>query len=143
MLMIQTQTFKPPTRQVMTNEQKTSRIRVNVSLYGSLARYHGGKHVANAEVTLDEGSTKADLLAFFGIPEHERGYLFINAVLCDVPGLITGEGQILSEGDHIGIFSVDRMWPYQYRDGVRMSDDLTEAMKTHGAMHHTYTHLED
>jgi len=116
-------------------------IKVNVSLYGSLARYQGGKHVAMAEVELPMGTCKADLLVHLGIQNEERGYLFINAVLCDVPGLVTGEGQVLKDGDHVGIFSVDRIWPYQYRDGVRMSEELTEALKIHGAMHHSYHHL--
>lgn len=95
------------------------------------------------EVELPEGACKADLLAQLKIPSQERGYLFINAVLCDVPGLSTGDGQILKDGDHMGIFSVDRIWPYQYRDGVRMSDDLTQALKIHGAMHHSYSHLTE
>jgi hypothetical protein len=116
-------------------------IQVHVSLYGSLARYQGGKHVAMTEVELPAGACKADLLAHLGIPNEERGYLFINAVLCDVPGLVTGEGQVLKNGDHIGVFSIDRIWPYQYRDGVRMSEELTEALKIHGAMHHSYSHL--
>jgi hypothetical protein len=119
------------------------KITLHVSLYGSLARYRGGKYVAMAEIELPAGACKGDLLAYLGIPEAERGYLFINAGLCDVPGLSTGNGQVLADGDHIGIFSVDRIWPYQYRDGVVMSRDLTEAMKIHGAMHHSYAHLKD
>ncbi len=90
-----------------------------------------------------EGTCKADLLHEIGIPEGERGYLFINAVLCDVPGLNTGNGQLLKDGDHLGIFSIDRIWPYQYRDGVNMSPELIAALKKHGAMHHSYSHLKD
>jgi hypothetical protein len=118
-------------------------IKIHVSLYGSLARYQGGRHVAVVEVELPEGACKGDLLAHLGIPNEERGYLFINAVLCDVPGLVTGDGQVLKNGDHVGIFSIDRIWPYQYRDGVRMSQELTEALKIHGAMHHSYSHLSE
>ena len=125
----------------ISNKSIVKNIQVHVSLYGSLARYQGGKHVAITEVKLPAGACKADLLAHLGIQNEERGYLFINAVLCDVPGLVTGEGQVLKEGDHVGIFSVDRIWPYQYRDGVRMSEELTEALKIHGAMHHSYHHL--
>jgi hypothetical protein len=117
-------------------------IRVNVALYGSLAKTCGGKHVAMAEIELPHGSNKADLLHHLGIIEEERGYLFINAVLCDVPGLSTGDGQILNDGDHIGIFAIDRIWPYQYRDGVNMSDELKQALEIHGAMHHSYSHLK-
>jgi hypothetical protein len=81
------------------------------------------------------------LLSELGIPNDEKGYLFINAVLCDVPGLTTGDGQVLKDGDHIGIFSYDRIWPYQYRDGVRMSEELQQAMREYGPMHHSYDHL--
>lgn len=116
-------------------------IIVHVSLYGSLARYQGGKHVATTEVEIPAGTSKADLLAHLGIPQEERGYLFVNAMLCDVPGLITGDGQVMKDGDHIGIFSVDRIWPYQYRDGVRMSEELTQALQRYGAMHHSYSHI--
>ncbi len=69
--------------------------------------------------------------------------MFINAVLCDVPGLTTGGDQVLNTGDHVGIFSVDRIWPYQYRDGIVMSEALKKALEIHGPMHHSYSHLAD
>lgn len=115
-----------------------SPIKVNVSLYGSLARFGGGRYVAQLDVDLEPGTRKSDLLAQLGIPEAERGYLFVNAVLCDVPGLVTEDGESLRDGDHIGIFSMDRIWPYQYRDGVRMSESLKKQLQKYGAMHHSY-----
>ena len=113
-------------------------IKVNISLYGSLARFGGGRYVAQMDIELADGSGKADLMQKLGIPEEERGYLFINAMLCEVPGLSTGANELLKEGDHIGVFSVDRLYPYQYRDGLPMSDGLKETLKVHGAMHHSY-----
>jgi hypothetical protein len=113
-------------------------INVNVSLYGSLARFGGGHYVAQVNVELESNSGKAELLAQLGIPDHERGYLFINAVLCEVPGINTGANELLNDGDHIGIFSVDRLYPYQYRDGLPMSDGLRKRLQEHGAMHHSY-----
>lgn len=118
-------------------------IRVNVNLYGTISRLAGGKHVAQTSVELPEGATKADLLARLKVPPDERGYLFINAVLCDVPGLDTGSAEELHDGDHVGIFSIDRIWPYQYRDGVNMSPGLKKALEKHGAMHHTYDLSEE
>jgi hypothetical protein len=115
-----------------------STIQVNVNLYGAIARFGNGKHVAQLKVELEPGTYKSDLLKKLGIPESERGYTFINAVLCDVPGLVTESDEPLKDGDHIGIFSVDRLWPYQYRDGIRMSVGLKKAMEQHGAMHHSY-----
>lgn len=114
-------------------------IKVNVSLYGSLARFGGGRYVSQVFVDLEPGSGKADLLSYLGIPENERGYLFINAVLCEVPGISTGANELLKDGDHIGIFSIDRMYPYQYRDGLPMSEGLKKKLQEHGAMHHTYS----
>ena len=121
------------------NIAEPATIKVNVSLYGSLARFGGGHYVAQVDIELAPGAKKSDLLACLEIPESERGYLFINAVLCDVPGLATTPTQEpLQDGDHVGIFSIDRLWPYQYRDGVRMSEELTTLLKERGAMHHSY-----
>lgn len=113
-------------------------VRVNVSLYGSLARFGGGRYASQMNVELEPGSGKADLLAALGIPENERGYLFINAVLCEVPGISTNANEILNDGDHVGIFSVDRLYPYQYRDGLPMSEGLKKTLQEHGALHHSY-----
>ena len=120
-----------------------SKIIVNVFLYGSLARLAGGRHVGQMAVELESSATKADVLAHLGIQPQERGYLFINAVLCDVPGLQTEGQEPLQDGDHIGIFSIDRVWPYQYRDGVKMSEGLKAALEVHGAMHHIYDSQPD
>jgi hypothetical protein len=94
--------------------------------------------VAQFDVELAPGSTKTELMHKLEIQDSERGYLFINAVLYDVPGLVSETTDLLKNGDHIGIFSIDYMWPYQYRDGVRMSEGLKKLLEEHGAMHHTY-----
>lgn len=121
--------------------RKEAAILVHVALYGSLSKVWGKRYVAFGDVDLPSGATKADLLDHLNIINSDKGYLFINAVLCDVPGLSAGGDQILNEGDHIGIFAVDYMWPYQYRDGVVMSDALKAAMQKYGAMHHTYENV--
>lgn len=113
-------------------------INVNTCLYGSLARFGGGKYVAEVAVELKPGSGKVELLDYLGIPDDERGYLFINAVLCEVPGINTGANEVLKDGDHVGIFSKDRVLPFQYRDGLPVSDGLRKTLREHGAMHHTY-----
>ena len=113
-------------------------MKINVFLYGSLARFGSGRYVAQMAVELKDGAGKADLLSQLGIPENERGYLFINAVLCEVPGLSTEANELLKHGDHVGIFSVDRLYPYQYRDGLPMSEGLKLALQERGAMHHSY-----
>ena len=113
-------------------------INVNVSLYGSLARFGGGHYVAQVDIKMEPGSGKQDLLKQLGIPESERGYLFINAVLCEVPGISTNANELFNDGDHVGIFPVDRLYPYQYRDGLPMSEGLKKALEERGTMHHSY-----
>ena len=112
-------------------------LSVNVSLYGAIARFGHGRYVAQVEATLEPGARLPDLLARLGIPETERGYVFINAILSEVPGLST-EGTLLCDGDHVGIFAVDRLWPYQYRDGIVMSPSLNKLLAARGAMRHAY-----
>ena len=113
-------------------------IKIDLTLYGPLAKFAGGKYIVQMDVDLESGAQIKDLLDHFGIPDDEKGYLFINAILCDAPGLSASLSEPLNNGDHVGIFSLQHMWPYQYRDGIRMSDSLTEAMREHGAMHNTY-----
>lgn len=111
---------------------------INVTLYGDIARYAGGKHIASQEVQLGDKACVKDLLQKLGVPSDERGYLFINAVLHDAPGLYASQQAALHDGDHVGIFSIKHMWPYQYRDGIRMSEALEEAIKEHGPIRNTY-----
>lgn len=114
---------------------------VNVSLYGELAKQHrDGRSVANFDYPLGEEATIGDLLAELGIHPEQKGFTFVNAILYDLPGLNISADEPLKDGDHIGLFSTTYMWPYQYRDGVRMSASLKEALREHGAMHHTYRH---
>jgi len=113
-------------------------IQINLNLYGPLASFVGGKYIAQKEVSLQEGAVIRDLLDSLSIPYDQKSYLFINAALCDVPGMSASLDEPLHDGDHVGIFSRQHMWPYQYRDGIRMSASLTEALRKHGAIHNTY-----
>jgi hypothetical protein len=120
------------------------RITVDVWLYGTLAR-HGGKAAqrcfANVKMSLSDGSTLADLLARLGIPTEERGITFINGQLSAMPGLQPDLGHVLHDGDRVGFFDLKSMWPFQYRHGAMLTDEMARAMdaeKDHG-LHHTYT----
>lgn len=113
-------------------------INVHTTLYGSIAHYAGGRFIAETYVQLEPGAYVSDLLKALGITETERSYLFVNAVLCEVPGFSTTPGEVLHDGDHVGIFSHDYMWPYQYRDGVVMSESLKEALREREVIHNTY-----
>jgi len=118
-------------------------ITVDAWLYGALARYGSSEeHVsfAHRQVVLPEGSTLADLLARLGMPTEERGITFINGQLSAMPGLQPDLGHVLRHGDRIGLFDPKSMWPFQYRHGAAVTEEMKKAMaeeKDHG-LHHTY-----
>jgi hypothetical protein len=83
----------------------------------------------------------ADLLAHLRMPTEERGITFINGRLSAMPGLQPDLGHILRDGDRVGIFDLKSMWPFQYRHGGALTDEMERAMaseKDHG-LHHTYS----
>ena len=101
---------------------------VGVSLYGGIARFAGGKFIAETEVELPADATLGDLFAKLGLPIDEIGIVFVDAVLHNLPGIMVCEADPLNDGAHVGIFAADRVWPYQYRDGARMSESLRKAV---------------
>ena len=118
-------------------------IAVDVWLYGPLARY--GKEAdqgsfANLPVCLPEGSTMADLLRLLRMPADERGITFINGQLSAMPGLQPDLVHTLCDGDRVGIFHPKSMWPFQYRHGALMTDEMNRAMAAERdhRLHHTY-----
>ena len=119
-------------------------IVVDVWLYGTLAR-HGGKadqgSFANLKMRLPERSTMAGLVARLRMRTEERGITFINGQLSAMPGLQPDLGHILNAGDRIGIFDLKSMWPFQYRHGAMLTEEMARAMdatKDRG-LHHTYS----
>ena len=117
---------------------------VDVWLYGGLARRGGETQqasFANLRTTLPDGSTMADLLARLGVRTEERGVTFINGQLSAMPGLQPDLGHVLHNGDRVGLFDLKSMWPFQYRHGATMTEEMaraTAAEKDHG-LHHVYT----
>ena len=111
---------------------------VNVTIYGDIAHYGGGTHIASLDIQLNENAVVETLLQRLSLPSEERGYLFINSVLVDAPGLYASKNELLHQGDHVGIFSIRHMWPFQYRDGIRMSESLKAAMLKSGPMRNIY-----
>ena len=111
-------------------------MNLEVALYGRIARAGGGKHVAVFDVQLPQGAQMKDLLAHLGVKTEEVGLVFVNAVLHDLPGLHVSMEDALHDGDHVGLFAINYVWPYQYRDGARVSPRLREALATQGYMRH-------
>jgi sulfur carrier protein ThiS len=116
---------------------------LDVWLYGTLARYGREREqgsFANLQISLPEGSTLGDLLARLGMPTEERGITFVNGQLSAMPGLQPDLGHILHHGDRVGLFDPKSMWPFQYRHGAAMTDEMARAMATQkdAGLHHTY-----
>lgn len=120
-----------------------SDIAVDVWLYGALKRYGGEAEqgsFANLQVHLPEGNTVADLLSNLGMPTEERGITFINGQLSAMPGLQPDLNHILCDGNRIGLFDLKSMWPFQYRHGAAMTEEMNRALVTEKdqGIHHTY-----
>ncbi len=105
-------------------------IRVEVWLYGPLARYGGsdGEVAAQCNVELPTGSTVADLLKRLAMPTEERGITFINGNLSAMPGLQPDLGHVLADGDRVAFFHLKSMWPFQYRYEARMVAEMRRAV---------------
>ena len=47
---------------------------------------------------------------------------------------------LLKDNDRVALFHLRSMWPFQYRHGIQMAGEMSEAMqssKDHG-LHHAY-----
>ena len=119
-------------------------IALDVWLYGTLACYGGRaeqRSFANLQIHLPGGSTMTDLLAHLGMPTEERGITFINGRLSAMPGLQPDLSHVLRDGDRVGLFDLKSMWPFQYRHGATVTEEMAHAMAAEkdGGQHHTYT----
>jgi len=124
------------------------RIRVEVWLYGPLAKYGGDQNKGSyAELHLESpaGSTVQDLLDRLELPVEEKGITFINGSLAALPGLDSDLDVVLQDGDRVGITHRRSMWPYQYRFGASQTEDLKETFRERGdrGIHHAYTKIEE
>ncbi len=116
---------------LLSREDEVSGIAMDIWLYGTLACYGGEakqEGFANLQLCLPEGSTVADLLARLRMRTEERGITFINGQLSAMPGLQPDLGHILHNGDRVGLFDPKSMWPFQYRHGAAIIDEMARAM---------------
>ncbi len=108
-------------------------IIVDVWLYGELARYGGGDNRgshANPKVKLPEGGTIRDLLEILQMPAEARGISFINGELSAMPNLQPDLDHPLKDNDRVAFFDLHSMWPFQYRHGIPMVGEMSEAMQS-------------
>jgi hypothetical protein len=122
------------------------RIQVEVWLYGPIARYAGQKSQGSYAQLFCEvkcGSTLRDLLQRLGVPADETGITFINGSLASLPGLTAADKVVLHAGDRIGVSHRKSMWPFQYRFGVHLTEELRDEFRSRPdrGVHHTYTAL--
>jgi len=111
-------------------------MKIEVALYGSIARKAGGRHLKVLSMELPQGARIRDILDKFNLKPEEIGLVFINAVLHDLPGPHLSLEDEVHDGDHVGIFAEDYVWPYHYRGGAPMSPKLKEYVSTHEYLRH-------
>lgn len=123
-------------------------IKVEVWLYGPLARYGGeadrGSY-AQLHVELPDGSTLGELVQRLGIPSGERGITFLNGNLAALPGVEADLSLTLNDGDRVGISHRKSMWPFQYRFGARLTPQLRDSFREQRdrGIRHAYTHRRE
>jgi molybdopterin synthase sulfur carrier subunit len=111
----------------------TGEIVIDTWLYGDLAKYGGEASqgsFAHLEVKLPEGSTIASLLAFLEMPGEARGITFINGELSAMPGVQPDLDHRLKDNDRVAFFHPLSMWPFQYRFGVPMVDEMSKTLQS-------------
>ncbi len=118
-------------------------ITVDVWLYGDLARFGGkdsrGSH-AHVSLSLPAGTTVGDLLEKLGMNTEERGITFINGTLSAMPGIQPDMILPLHNEDRVAFFHRRSMWPFQYRQGASMTEEMRDELdrqKDYG-LYHTY-----
>jgi len=123
-------------------------IYIDTWLYGNLAVYGGDPNehnFANVKISLKQNSTLQDLLHKLGMKTEERGITFINGDLSAMPGMQPDLNHPLHDGDRVAFFHLRSMWPFQYRHGVGMIDEMQSAIDNSEdrGLRHAYKLPED
>ncbi len=126
----------------LLEEDKLGQMQLDLFLYGALSRYVKSNIPGSANLTfiLPENSTIGDLLNALNLPTAERGITFINGNLSALPGLQHDLGHVLHDKDRVAFFDLKSMWPFQYRQGAQMTEELSEKLTADkaGGIHHSY-----
>lgn len=117
-------------------------IEIDLFLYGELAGYASAKEsfgYANIKVTVKEQSTVRELLAGLNLPTEKRGVTFINGKLSAMPGVQPDLEYALADHDRVALFDLRSMWPFQYRFGAPMVEEMAKVMEEGGGgVHNDY-----
>jgi len=118
-------------------------IAVDVWLYGDLARFAGeasqGSY-ANLQFNIPAETTMGDLLAKLNMTTKERGITFINGKLSALPGIQPDLKTTLKNKDRVAFFHRQSMWPFQYRHGASITEEMKDALDEHEdhGLRHSY-----
>ena len=129
---------------------------VEVWLYGPIREYaenvrddivvdrEVGTAHAQLYLALSAGTTVQGLLDRLDLPGEEKGITFINGKLAALPGVDADRTGELQAGDRVGISHRRSMWPFQYRFGASLEDELQETFRQRKdrGIHHAYTEHE-
>ncbi len=106
-------------------------MNVELWLYGALSTYAGEARQAGfalLRLELPDQCTLSDLLNAQGVPTEARGITFINGNLSALPGFQPDLQHPLQEGDRVALFDLRSMWPFQYRNGAAMTEEMRQAL---------------
>ena len=135
----------------------SDRMTVEIWLYGPIRRYaeevegaiildrEMGPAHAKLSLDLPGGSTVQDLMDHLSLPSEEKGITFINGKLAALPGVEADRDIELHDGDRVGISHRRSMWPFQYRFGASLEDNLQETFRQRKdrGIHHAYTEPDE
>ena len=120
---------------------------LDVWLYGELRKYSDTPNkIGYGQMTLEvpEGYRMRDLLERLNMPTSARGITFVNGNLSALPGFQPDLDHVFSNNDRVAMFDLRSMWPFQYRHGAAMIEEMQQAMidgKDQG-VHHAYNSKE-
>ncbi len=119
-----------------------TKINLDLHLYGALSGYVNSETpgYAHLNVALPRNCKLKDVLIYLKVPTEERGITFINGNLSALPGLQPDLEHPLKDHDRIALFDLKSMWPFQYRHGVVMVEELSQKLQNDKkkGLHHTY-----
>jgi hypothetical protein len=108
------------------------RIKLDVWLYGELRKYakiSDQMGFANFEMEVEEGYRMRDLLASLEMPTTARGITFVSGDLSALPGFQPDLDHVFKDSDRVSLFDLHSMFPFHYRNGAAMIDEMETAVQ--------------
>lgn len=112
-------------------EEGNLTIKLDIWLYGELRVYAGNSNqpgYAQIETEVPDGFCMRDLLTMLNMPSKARGITFVSGNLSALPGFQPDLEHVFQDGDRIAMFDLRSMWPFQYRNGAAMVEEMRQAV---------------